>query len=149
MMETCARIDSISERQLPWVNGGVYPIRAPPLLHSSSFCRRAPIIAPSLLQVVLRLMASAAHSTALASLYESVSCLTGFLCLSLTFSFHSSYASSPRLSHCRFSGSIILHGCPYISLSTCWAINHPSAGRMPQLENISSKLRSGGKVRTA
>lgn len=52
MMETCARIDSISERQLPWVNGGVYPIRAPPLLHSSSFCRRAPIIPLSLLQVV-------------------------------------------------------------------------------------------------
>lgn len=23
MMETCAQIDSISERQLPWVNGGV------------------------------------------------------------------------------------------------------------------------------
>lgn len=42
LMETCARIDSISERQLPWVNGGVILLPLPsPRLHLLLFLQES------------------------------------------------------------------------------------------------------------
>lgn len=115
MMETLAWSDSISERQLPCVNGGV--ILLEPLLCSTPFLQESThhcLVCPAQGK---RLMASAAHSVALSSLSLSASCLTVSVSL---------IVSSSLLPHSWFPGSITLDRCPYTSLSTCWSINHPS-----------------------
>lgn len=135
MMEACAWSDSISERQLPWVNGGV--ILLEPLL-----CATPPLSPgehPSLPGLSCKGVEANGpyrlYSRALSSLAVSVSCLTGCLYFSTT-------------SSSWFPGSIILGGCPCISFSTPWSINQPCAspaGRTAQLENISTEPRSRGR----
>lgn len=147
-METCVRADSISERQLPWVNGGVILLESllcPTPLTSAG---ENPSL-PELSYKRMRLMASFTHSAPrkyCASVqYSFVQCFRSMQldfreenCIYSTWTRPSSSPSAARslalscqtvslhtvcmplllLPNYWFPRSILFCGCPYISLSS-------------------------------
>lgn len=160
------RADSISERQLPWVNGRVILLGPPPLLHSTSVCWRAPIITEDETNGLL----CTGHPGSTLRVYFSV---LAFIYLRFCIFYLPSGIMRIGLESCLFLSAVsrclhlyvppllisrinhFLRQPSHFPLSTVEHISPPpphphpvsQQERTPRIENISSKRRSGGKVR--